>query len=579
MMIPQHKDLSTPSIKEIERHGLHTVCGVAVISLFVNLLVLSIPIYMLQIFERVLKSNNLDTLVVLTLITVFAVLTMSALDGLRGLIMNRVGAWLGRSLSTPLLVNGLTHCSTNDGEESGHALKDLAIVRGFLSSPSVLPLFDSPWMPVFAFVMFLLHPALGGLAVLGICVLILVAAVNELSTREPQRAANSASLTAQDSVVSMMRNGEVIRAMGMHDNLASRWSGIGNNAADYQLEAANRVSISTSVAKFFRLCLQIAVLGMGGYLVLAGELSAGGMIAGSIILSRALAPAEQAIGAWRGFISARDAYRRIRRQLIANEPVQVGMELPKPVGTLTVEGVSVFQKKSRKAILSKVSFAATSGQCIVIMGPSGAGKTTLARVLAGAASADLGSVNLGGTDSRNWKKNTFGRYVGYLPQDVELFDGTVAENIARMGNYDPADVIEAAKLTGLHQSILEMENGYDTEIGTNGLALSGGERQRIALARALYRKPSLVVLDEPNANLDQDGEKALFDAVNTLKNSGAAIVVVSHRPGILSISDSLLILDQGAITHFGPSNVSLHSPGKKQKITAQYRQPKTVCVK
>jgi PrtD family type I secretion system ABC transporter len=407
-------------------------------------------------------------------------------------------------------------------------------------------------VPVYLFVIYLLHPVLFIIALIGAVLLFSLAVANELATRKPLKAANAQNVRALRKTAAAARNAEVIEAMGLMPGITRRWLSDNQSALQQQMLASGRAGVILSASKFCRLVLQVAMLGVGGFLVLRYELTPGGMIAGSIILSRALQPVEQAIGTWKSLLAARSAYTRLNTFMNQTQQRPAAMALPAPQGHLRVEKVVFTPPGGQKPVLKGVSFALTAGESVAIVGPSAAGKSTLARLIVGAWRPSHGAVRLDGADVYSWERVDFGRHVGYLPQDVELFDGTVEDNIARLGEPDSQAVVEAAQQAGVHQMILSLPDGYRTRIGEGGAMLSGGQRQRIGLARAFFGGPRLIVLDEPNASLDSEGEEDLLRAMAMLKSAGATVVLIAHRPSIVSQIDRILYLRDGLIEIFGP---------------------------
>ena len=567
---------TSPLLEDVTAQVRRAFLGLGVFGFGINLLILATPLYTLQIFERVLTSRNVDTLVMLSLLAAIGLMTMALLEAVRGLILNRVGAWIDRQVAPDTLVAGMADTPRNGGVSGVQGLRDIATVRGFLTGPGIVPLMDAPWAPLFLLVLFLLHPAIGVLATVGALLLFGLAAGNEIATRNLQNRAGEQSRAALAQAEMMLRNAEAVDAMGMRDALIGAWRNAAEPAIDLQGRAADRTTVLTSASKFIRLGLQVSVMGIGAFLVVEGGFSAGAMIAGAILLSRALAPVEQAIGAWRGLLSARAAYGRLRRILESVAETSPAMPLPRPEGRLEAEQVSFALPGQAETILRDISFAVAPGQCLAVTGPSASGKTTLARLMVGIVRPRHGTVRLGGMDIFAWDSADRGRHVGYLPQDVELFSGTVRENIARMGQGDPEAVIEAARIAGVHDMILHLPRGYDTPIGAAGAHLSAGQRQRIGLARAVYGKPRLLVLDEPNANLDSAGEAALTDAIAVMKAEGAAVVVISHRGGVLKTADQVLVLEAGSIAAYGPSIKARAErkepiPARKLRVVASVR--------
>lgn len=527
------------------------VAGVALISLFINVLMLTAPLYMMQVFDRVLTSRSTETLFFISLIAVAALLTHGLLEFVRSLAFIRVAGWIERQLGAVILSQSISSAIAQSSVSTVQGLRDVNTVRGFLTGPAIFPILDAPWSPIFLIVVFLLHPWLGLLALAGAVVLFVLALSNELASRTLLRDSDGVSMRAMRNAETAVRNADVIGAMGMLPSVVERWRRDSAAALTLQSQASSRSGAITAASKFLRLSLQIAVLGLGAYLVILNELGPGSMIAASILMARALAPVEMAIGSWRTAVGARDAYGRIAEMLEDVPNTQQGTELPKPAGSLAAEGITFLYPGSESPAIRNVSFALQPGELLGLIGPTASGKTTLASLLVGNLTPRMGHVRLDGMDMAQWDSSDRGQHVGYLPQDVELFAGSVRDNIARMGESDTDSVIAAATLAGVHEMILRLPGGYDMEIGEGGAALSGGQRQRIALARALFGNPSFVVLDEPNASLDNDGETALLQSIANLKANGTTIVLIAHRPSLLRDVDKVLILDEGAVRMFG----------------------------
>ncbi len=525
---------------------------IAVFSMCINLLMLTAPLYMLQVFDRVITSRNTDTLVMLMLVAGFALLAMAALEAVRTFALIRISSWLDNQLAGQVLSGSVVAALHSKRAPSVQGLRDLATVRTFLSGQSIFPIMDAPWTPIFLAVMFMLHPYLGWLSVLGAIVLFSLALTNEVATRNLLMLSGGASIAALSQAETATRNADVIEAMGMMPGLISRWRGKNLESLDLQARASARSGSITAASKLIRMLLQIGILTIGAWLVIEGEITAGAMIAGSILMGRALAPVEQAIGTWKQMVGARNAYDRIKDQLGRTPFGPPGMPLPPPTGVVSANGAAYAYPGAKEPLLRNITFGIEPGEALGLIGPTAVGKTTLARMLVGNLTPKTGHVRLDGMEVSQWASADLGKHIGYLPQDVELFAGTINENIARMQDVDPEMVITAARQAGVHDMILSMEKGYDTEIGEGGKALSGGQRQRLALARAVYGDPRLLVFDEPNANLDDDGEAALVGAIRSLKARGATTVVIAHRPSILQDVDKILVLKAGTIEMFGP---------------------------
>jgi PrtD family type I secretion system ABC transporter len=551
--------------------------SVAVFSFFLNLLMLATPLYMLQVFQRVLASGHLPTLFYLTLVTIFALMILGFLYTIRAWILSRISGWLSGALSGQLISASLK--SSLAGSPSGsQPLRELGQMQAFISGVGITALFDSPWVPVFIAVIWLMHPWLGGLALASAILLFILALLNELLTRKPQREANKEQARAYQFADASLRNAEAVQAMGMLPKLLERWHTLHAGALEEQGTAGARSASILGLSRFVRLSVQVGILGLGAMLVLAGELTPGQMIAASILLGRALAPVEQSIAAWRTFISARTSYSRLQELLTALPEQPPTIVLPPPQGQIHVENMSFRPPTAEKPILQRINFNLAPGEMLGVVGPSAAGKSTLCRLLVGVWPPTVGAVRLDSAEVHTWNREEFGRYVGYLPQDVELFSGTVRDNISRMGEADDSEVIEAAKLADVHEMILRLPHGYDTQIGPEGAMLSGGQRQRVGLARALFREPKVLVLDEPNANLDRVGEMALIRALKTLREQGTTIILVVHHASILETVDKLLVLREGKMDAFGPRNeVLAHlKSGERARSRPEPAQAQTI---
>ena len=545
--------MSGPAREEL-RDALSACRGgffaVALFSLFINLLMLVTPLYMLQLFDRVLGSRSTDTLIILTIITILALLTMAGLMVLRGRILVWIGTWVDRRIGGSVLAAGIEQAMVGR-EPSVQGLRDVSTVRTFLTGTGIFPLMDAPWTPIFIVIVFLLHPLLGWISLIGASILFALALVNELATRKLLARSAGASIHSLQQAETAVNNADAILAMGMAPNLIHRWQQQNAETIALQARASNRSGAITSASKFTRLLLQISMLGAGAWLVLQGEITPGVMIAGSILMARALAPVEQAIGTWRSATSARDAFKRVKNLLASLPASSATMPLPPPAGNISTEGLAYVHPGASDPVIRGITFELKAGEALGLIGPSASGKTTLARLLVGNLVPRAGHARLDGMDVAQWASVDRGQHVGYLPQDIELFGGTVRDNIARMSEGDTDQIIKAAKLAGVHELIMRLPKGYETEIGKGGATLSGGERQRIALARALYGDPKLIILDEPNASLDSEGEAALVDALRGLSENKVTMVVIAHRPSILRYMDKVLVLRDGAMQAFG----------------------------
>ena len=546
-------------------------------SFVINLLMLMPSLYMLQVYDRVLASRSEMTLLMLTLITLALYALMSGLEWVRSRTLVRVGARFDASLNNRVFSAAFETNLRSPGANAGQALTDLTNVRQFITGNGLFAFFDAPWFPIYLAVIFLLHPVVGWFSLGGAAILIILTLVNEWATKGPLTQANQAAIVSNNYATNNLRNAEVIQAMGMIDNLRQRWYDRYKLLLAMQSVASDRAGSITAVSKFIRLAQQSLILGLGALLVIDGKLTPGGMIAASILMGRTLAPVEQLIGSWKQLISARSAFERLEKMLGQFPARKESMSLPAPDGQLSVEGVMAAAPGSNVAILKGVTFALQPGEAVAVIGPSAAGKSTLARLLVGIWPAVSGKVRLDGSDIFTWDKLELGPHIGYLPQDVELFEGSIAENIARFGELDHEKVITAARQAGVHDMILHFPEGYNTAIGVSGGFLSGGQRQRIALARALYGHPALIVLDEPNASLDDAGEAALVHAIQSLKAEGCTVVLITHRTSIISAVDKILLLREGQVAAFGPRDEVLTAMAKAARpaVPAVAAPPRT----
>ena len=525
---------------------------IGVFSAIINLLMLVPSIYMLQVYDRVLASRNEITLLMLTLIMLGAYLFMSVLEFVRSFILVRLAAKMDMQLNKRVYTAAFEQNLKQGGGNAGQALMDLTNIRQFMTGNALFAFFDAPWFPLYLLVIYFFDMWLGLLATFGTIILVVLAYVNERVSHKPLAEANTMAIASTTMATNNLRNAEVIESMGMLPNLQARWFKLHSQFLRLQAEASEKAGIVGAFTKFTRISLQSVVLGLGALLVIEGKMTPGMMIAGSILMGRALSPVEQLIGVWKQFASTRSAYERLTKLLETNPAREAGMELPKPVGALSIEGVTAAPPGSKVAVLNGLSFAIAPGDVLGVIGPSGSGKSTLARLMVGVWPAAVGKVRLDGADIYRWNKDQLGPNIGYLPQDIELFAGTVSENIARFGEIDAEQVIVAAKRAGVHDMILHFPQGYDTRLGEGGAGLSGGQKQRIGLARAMYGDPSFIVLDEPNSNLDDVGEQALVEAITDLRERGKTIVLITHRTSIIGVTSKLLLLRDGAARLFGP---------------------------
>ena len=531
------------------------VIGAASFSAFINILMIVPAIYMLQVYDRAVGSQSQSTLLMLTLIMVFLLSAMGSLQWVRGQIMVRAGAMLEDILSERVFDGTFRQSLLSAGKSSAQPLSDLTGLRAFISSPAVNAFFDSPWVLIYIIIMFLFHTYFGFLALFAVSLLGSLSYFNRRMTENALTDAGNEALWSKNYANRHIRNAEVIESMGMMKDVRARWSEHKRRSLAQSGQAADTSTAFTSSSKALHIMMQSLALGLGAYLAINREISPGMMIAGSILLGRALAPVDQLVGAWKSFQAATQQFERLEELLTMTPPAAAKLELPAPLGNVNVEAIRVVPPGSPLPVLKGVSFALEAGACLGVIGPSAAGKSTLARALLGIWPAAMGTVRLDGADIYKWDRAELGPHIGYLPQDIELFDGTISENIARFGEISSEAIVEAARMAGVHEMVLRLPEGYDTIIGANGGVLAGGQRQRIALARAIYGKPSLVVLDEPNSNLDDTGESALRSALQQLKQAGTTVMVITHRPNILFGVDKILVMKDGQVADFGPAEM------------------------
>ncbi|MFZ6800830.1 type I secretion system permease/ATPase [Undibacterium sp. Di24W] len=545
---------------------------VGVFSAIINLLMLAPSLYMLQVYDRVLQSQNEMTLLWITLLTLGAFAFMSILEFIRSFVVIRLGAKLDMQMNKRVYTAAFEENLKRGGGNAGQALQDLTQIRQFLTGNGLFAFFDAPWFPIYLAIIFMFDTYLGLFALLAVIVMVILAYVNEVVSKKPLAEANTMAIASSNLATNNLRNAEVIEAMGMLQNLMGRWFQLQGRFLHLQSEASEKSGIVTAISKFVRVSVQSLVLGLGALLVIKGEMTPGMMIAGSILLGKATGPIDQLIGVWKQWSTVKGAYNRLN-ELLANNPARTpGMDLPKPQGHVSVEGVTAAPPGSPVAVIKGLTFALQPGDVLGVIGPSGSGKSTLARLLVGVWPAAVGKVRLDGADIFQWNKDQLGPNIGYLPQDIELFGGTIAENIARFSEVDSEKVIMAAKRAGVHEMILHFPKGYDTRIGDAGAGLSGGQKQRIGLARAMYDDPSVLILDEPNSNLDDVGEQALVVAVNDLRQRGKTIILITHRTTILGATTKLLLLRDGVAQAFGPRDQVLAALAQANQQVQQQLQ-------
>ena len=571
MSTPQKTNAPTPLNRAIATIRPAVVVAV-VFSFFINLLALVSPLYMLQVYDRVLSSRSELTLLFITLLAVFLFVVYALLEALRTQVLVRAGIKYDGEVRNPIFRSVLV-ATVFKRPGGSQMFRDIDEVRGFMTGAGLISFCDAPWIPVFVVISFMLHWYFGVLAIVSGALIVGLAIANDYMTRVPLQKATMASIAAQNDASATLRNSEVMMAMGMWGGLQARWQLRRDDLIAWQASASDRGGALMSGIKFVRQVVQTLILGGGALLAIQGKLSPGAMIAASIIVGRALAPIEGAVGQWKGFIGARGSWDRLQGMFRSDDYDTERLPLPAPKGRLSVEQAVIVPPGAQAPTVLGASFALEPGVTLGVIGPSAAGKSSLVRGLVGVWPTIRGAVRVDGFDIKHWDPEQLGQYVGYLPQDVELFSGSVAQNIARFAEFDTAEVIEAAQIAGVHEMIQSMPDGYETQIGEGGAALSGGQRQRVALARTIFRKPPLLILDEPNANLDAGGEQALAQAIVTLKPY-CAIVLVTHKTNILGLCDQILLMQNGTVAMHGPRDAVLQQlmapqqPGQGQPTEA-----------
>lgn len=552
-MVPHREDAARPdevraALASLRPHFITT----GIFSSAINLLYLSSPIYLMQVYNRVLVNENIPTLVLLTVILALALLTMAALDAVRAQILVRCGVRLDERLSGRVFQALIAQSATRGASRGAQQLRELDQFRTFVTGPGIHFAFDIPWIPIYLLLLWFIHPVLGTVATLGAIMLLGLAFLNELLTRRALRAAEVSNTRSYAFTENLLRHADVVRAMGMQPALEQHWQNNRASMLGQQALASDKNAVMSSTIRFFRLLLQSLMLGTGAWLAIDQAIMPATIFAASIIMGRALVPVEQAVGTWKQFVAAREGHGHLRRLLADTPQERPRTIVPRQRAALDVRDLSYTAAGRQEPIIKSLSFSLDSGRALGIVGPSGSGKSTLARLLVGAIAPSQGKLRFGGVDYAHWDPLEFGRLVGYLPQDVGLFSGTVRENIARFGDASTDEIIEAAQRAGIHDMILDLPQQYDTRLAAGGVGLSGGQRQRLGLARAILGAPPLLVLDEPNSNLDTGGEAALKAALITLRDGGTTVVVVTHRETVLEMVDAMMVLRGGELEMIGP---------------------------
>ena len=555
-MVDKSTALGRAELIEARRESRVLYWMTGIFSLFVNLLMLAGPLYMLNVYDRVLGSRSLETLIALTVLVAFMYGMMGILDFVRGRVMGRVGARFQAKLDRRVFGAVLKATTLNRApEESRTGLRDLEAIQRLITSPALMAIYDIPWTPFFFLGIFIFHPLMGFLALIGGAILIAIAIINQLVTRKPLEKANATSFQSEQIGSQIRNESEMVHSLGMRRSSFDRWQIARGASLDATIGAADASGTFTAITKSFRLFLQSAMLGLGAYLVLQGQLTPGAMIAGSILLGRALQPIEMIVGQWAGFQKAREGWNNLSVLLGAIKVEDPRTDLPKPAARVSAVDVTVIPPGEQTASLRLISFEVNPGTAVGVIGTSGSGKSTLARALTGVWRPAGGKIRLDGASLDQYDPDVLGQHIGYLPQRVQLFDGTIKENIARMSmTPDDAAVVKAAKKAAAHEMILKLPDGYDTRVTGVGGRLSGGQIQRVGLARAMYGDPVVLVLDEPNSNLDNDGSLALNNAIKTAKEEGNVVFIMAHRPTAIQECDTLLVIENGTKRVYGPKD-------------------------
>lgn len=523
--------------------------SVAGFSGVINLLYLTPAIYMLQIYDRVLNSQSVYTLIALTILAFGIFIVLGLLEHFRSSILAGIGNALDDALSSRVFHAAFARQCKLQESQPGQPLWDLNQLRQFFSGNGLVALMDVPWLPVFMIVIFLLHPFLGWFALFGAIILLILTTLAERMAREPSALAQQLTMASNGMASTQLKNTDVISAMGMLASLTRRWKALHTNAAAEQMNAFERVGLITGSTRVARLILQSGILGLGAYLVIHGELSAGSMIAATILMTRALSPLESLLSHWKSVLKTYASAQRLSALLLDYPERVTGIALPRPIGEVVAENIYVTPPGRTSPVLQGITFTMGPREVVGVIGASASGKSTLGRAVLGIWPTQGGKIRLDGSDIYRWDPSELGHLLGYLPQDIELFSGTIAENICRFGEIDSNKCIEAAKELGIHEMILRFPEGYGSHIGEAGVNLSGGQRQLIGLARAVYGKPVLIVLDEPDSNLDESGEKALIQTIQSMKQQGSTVMVITHRPKLLASVDRAMLIQDGKVHH------------------------------
>lgn len=551
------------------REGRGPLLAASTFTLVSSLLYMALPLFTNQVYQRVLISQSVPTLLVLTVGVLFVFVISSVIDFFRARVLVNFGSAFDHRVASQVFSALFDGISRRERASSSQALRDLDTFRQAITGPPMLSIFDLPTVPLFMIVLFMIDPWVGGLTLIGAAVLMVLVIIQDQATRVPMKEANDAALKSYSFTDAGLRNSEVVRAMGMLPSIGALWFAFRRQSMSQNIQASDHAGVWSNAIKFVRMSIQVLIVALGALLTIEHKIGPGLLFANMILSARALAPIDRAVGAWSSMVAAGQAYGRLTALLNSYKPPEAATTLPKPAGRVTVEGVNFATPDGSRMLLRGLGFAINPGETVGVIGPSGAGKSTLARLLVGIWKPASGTVRLDGADVFNWERGSFGEHVGYLPQDTELFGGTVRNNIARFSlHVTDEEVVAAAKMAAVHDLILRLPKGYETDLGQDGVVLSVGQRQRVGLARALLRDPRLVVLDEPNANLDALGEAALMSALEALKARGATVVLVSHKPTVFRTADKLLVMQEGQIEMYGPRDAVLSKLNAKVQAAA-----------
>ncbi len=548
------KKLAESSLENVLKRTRKWFFYAGLFSLFINILMLVPSFYMLQVYDRVMQSRSLETLLFLTILVAVLFVTMGLLQVIRSRVLVRVSNKIDMDLNGKVYDTIFKLARLQPGKVSASPINDLTKLRQYMTGNGVFAFFDAPWFPIYLFVMYLFSPIFAAFTVFAAIVIFSITIINEKSTKKGLEKANSLNNQSSFFLNKNIQNAEIIHALGMHEAIKKKWYDKHLKFLHIQSQASDVAGKWANLSKTSRQFFQSLTYGIGAYLAIKGLISPGTIIAGAVLMGRALAPLDLLTASWKGFAEARSAYGRLNNMLKEFHEKEDNMDLPPPKGELSIERVVVAPPLAKTAVLKGISMKIPKGSVVGLIGTSGSGKSTLARAMLGVWPLMSGTVRLDGADIHKWDTQKLGPYLGYLPQDIELFEGTIAENIARLGEVDAVKVVEAAQIAGVHDMILKFPNGYDTKIGAGGIGLSGGQRQRVGLARAIYKNPIFVVLDEPNSNLDREGEVALASTIKYLKSIGTTVVIISHKTEILLSTDLIAVLKEGMLSMYGKSS-------------------------